>query len=107
MLAGHLGVKGVEGADGVVGCMITGVDHMKYKGLCKTGGLSYSRLREVLLDEIAKLGFDPAMFGMHSLHAGGTTAAANGGVQGRLRESEGQTKSRAGVESDSPQPRPL
>ena len=66
---------------------------MKYKGLCKTGGLSYSRLRELLLDKIAKLGFDPAMFGMHSLHAGGTTAAANGGVQDRLLKRHGHRKS--------------
>ena len=52
--------------------------------LCRTGGTSYSRLRELLLDKIAKLGLDPALFGMHSLHAGGTTAAANGGEQDRL-----------------------
>ena len=33
-------------------------------------------LREVLLDKIAKPGFNPALFAMHSLHAGGATAAA-------------------------------
>ena len=51
------------------------------ESLRKAGGLSYSRLRELLLDKIAKFGFDPALFGMHSLHARGATAAANAGVQ--------------------------
>ena len=51
--------------------------------LHNAGGLSYSRLRELLLDKIEKLGFDPALFGMHSLRAGGATAAANAGVQDR------------------------
>ena len=32
--------------------------------LRKTGGISYSRLRELLFDKIVKLGFDPALFGM-------------------------------------------
>ena len=30
--------------------------------LRKTDGISYSRLRELLLDKIANLGFDPALF---------------------------------------------
>ena len=61
--------------------------------MCKTGGLSYSRLRELLLDKIAKLGFDPALFGMHNFRAGDATAAANGGVQGRLFKRHGRWKS--------------
>ena len=63
------------------------------EGLRKTGGLCYSRLRELLLDKIAKLGFDPALFGMHSLRAGGATAAANCGVQDRLFKRHGRWKS--------------
>ena len=63
------------------------------EGLRRTGGLSYSRLRELLLDKIAKLGFDPALFGMHSLRAGGATAAANCGVQDRLFKRHGRWKS--------------
>ena len=35
--------------------------------LRKNGGLSYTRLRELLLDKLAQLGFDPSLFGMHSL----------------------------------------
>ncbi|KAL5496816.1 hypothetical protein EMCRGX_G013176 [Ephydatia muelleri] len=53
----------------------------------------YSRLRELLLDKIAKLGFDPALFGMHSLPAGGAIAAANAGVQDTLFKRHGCWKS--------------
>ena len=59
------------------------------------GGISYSRLRELMLDKIAKLGFDPALFGMHSLWTGGATAAANAGVQDRLVKRHGCWKSEA------------
>ena len=48
--------------------------------LRKSGGLSYSRAREILLEKITAMGWDPSQFGMHSLRAGGATAAANGGV---------------------------
>ena len=50
------------------------------KKLRKGGGLSYSRARELLLEKIKSMGMDPALFGMHSLRAGGATAAANAGV---------------------------
>ena len=63
--------------------------------LRKAGGLSYPRLRELLLDKIAKFGFDPALFGMHSLRAGGATAAAYAGVQDRLLKRHGRWKSEA------------
>ena len=36
-----------------------------------------------MLDKLAQLGFDPSLFGMHSLRAGGATAAANAGVEDR------------------------
>ena len=57
------------------------------------GGLSYSRLRALLLDKIAKLMFDPALFGMHSLPAGGAIVAANAGVQDTLFKRHGCWKS--------------
>ena len=72
------------------------------------GGLSYSRLRELLLDKIAKLGFDPALFGMHSLPAGGAIAAANAGVQDTLFKWHGHWKSESakdGYGKDSAQRR--
>ena len=45
------------------------------------------------MEKIAKLRFDPALFGMHSLRADGATAAANGGVQDRLFKQHGRWKS--------------
>ena len=57
------------------------------------GGLSYSRLRELLLAKLEQLGMDPKLFGMHSLRAGGATAAANAGVPDRLFKRHGRWKS--------------
>eukprot|EP00731_Ephydatia_muelleri_P008282 Em0004g620a len=61
--------------------------------LRKNGGLSYTRLRELLLDKLSELGFDPTLFGMHSLRAGGAIAAANTGVENRLFKRHGRWKS--------------
>ena len=61
--------------------------------LRKGGGLSYSRARELLLEKIKSMGMDPALFGMHSLRAGGATAAANAGVPDRLFKRHGRWKS--------------
>ena len=59
----------------------------------KTGGLSYTRLRELLLSKISQLGYDPTLFSMHSLRAGGATAAANAGVEDRLFKHHSRWKS--------------
>ena len=59
----------------------------------KTGGLIYTRLRELLLSKISQLGYDPTLFSMHSLWAGGATAAANSGVEDRLFKHHGHWKS--------------
>ena len=56
--------------------------------LRKTGGIRYSRPRELLLNKIAKLGFDPALFGMHSLRAGGAIASSPG-RQFKFRKKDG------------------
>ena len=61
--------------------------------LPKTGGLSYTRLRELLIAKIAQLGMDPALFGMHSLRTGGATAAANAGMPDRLFKRHGRWRS--------------
>ena len=65
----------------------------KGEKLHKSGGLSYTRLRELLLAKIRQLGWDPAVFGMHSLRAGGATAAANAGIPDRLFKRHGRWKS--------------
>ena len=55
------------------------------------GGLSYIRLRELLLSNyISQLGYDPTLFSMLSLRAGGATAAANAGVEDRLFKRHGR-----------------
>ena len=59
----------------------------------KGGSLGYSRLRELLLEKISSLGMDPKLFGMHSLPAGGATAAVNAGVPDRLFKRHGRWKS--------------
>ena len=58
--------------------------------LRSSGSLSYTRIRrELLLEKITQLGFDPKLFGLHSLRAGGATAAANAGVADRLFKRHG------------------
>ena len=58
--------------------------------LRKGGGLSYSRAREILLEKIRGMGWDPSQFG---LRAGGATAAANAGVPDRLFKRHGRWRS--------------
>ena len=56
-------------------------------------GLSYTRTRELFLEAIESLGYPEAKFGLHSLRAGGATAAANSGVNDRLFKRHGRWKS--------------
>ena len=75
-------------------CVFRGITVIKDgEHLRKAGGLSYIRLRELLLCKISQLGFDPKLFGMHSLRAGGATAAANAGVPDRMFKRHGRWKS--------------
>ena len=50
---------------------------------CPTG-IRYTRTREIVLQAFAELGFPKHLFGLHSLRAGGASAAANAGVSDRL-----------------------
>ena len=61
------------------------------------GSLSYTRLRELFLNKLAELGFDPKQFGLHSLRSGGATAAANSGVPDRLFKRHGRWRSESAV----------
>ena len=56
-------------------------------------GLSHSRAREVLLNTLEVLGYPKSKFGLHSLRAGGASAAANAGVNDRLFKRHGRWKS--------------
>ena len=57
------------------------------------GGLSYTRMRELLLEKLEAIGLNPKLYGLHSLHAGGATAAANAGVPDRLFKRHGRWRS--------------
>ena len=61
--------------------------------LRKQGGLSYSRMRELLLEKLEAVGLDPKLFSLHSLRSGGATAAANAGVPDRLFKRHGRWRS--------------
>ena len=63
--------------------------------LRKSGKLSYTRVRELMLSKLSSLGFDARQFGMHSFRAGGATAAANAGVPDRLFKRHGRWRSEA------------
>ena len=87
-------------------CALGGVtgdqDKFLFRGLCTTkttsklrnsGGLSYTRAREVMLEMLEAIGLDKRQFGLHSLRAGGASAAANAGVVDRLFKRHGRWRS--------------
>ena len=61
--------------------------------LRESGSLSYTRLQECFKGKLESLGFPAECYGLHSLRAGGATAAANGGVPDRLFKRHGRWKS--------------
>ena len=74
--------------------LFRGIVHTKKGGrLRASGSLSYTRMRELLLDELSGLGFNAKSFGVHSLRSGGATAAANAGVPDRLSKHHGRWRS--------------
>lgn len=58
-----------------------------------SGKLSYSTLRELFKKKLTELGYPAIEFGLHSLRAGGATAAANAGVPDRLFKRHGRWRS--------------
>ena len=50
-------------------------------------------MREVFLAKLKSLGFNAKQFGLHSLRAGGATAAANAGIPDRLFKRHGRWRS--------------
>ena len=57
------------------------------------GQLSYSTLQELFKKKLVELGYQAKQFGLHSLRAGGATAAANAGIPDRLFKSHRRWKS--------------
>ena len=74
-----------------------------YRGISKVkgkeklraaGGLSYTRMRELVLGKIREMGYDAKEFGLHSFRAGGATmAASNPNVPERLFKRHGRWRS--------------
>ena len=64
----------------------------KVQKLRKEGGLTYSRMRELLKEKLQELGFSSTEFSLHSLRAGGATAAAGAGVLDRIFKRHGRWK---------------
>ena len=58
--------------------------------LWPTGGISYTRVRELLLEVLKNVGLDPTEFGLHNLRSGSATAAANAGVPDRWFKRHGR-----------------
>ena len=56
----------------------------------RSKGLSYSRLRELVLEAFKDIVPDISAIGTHSLRSGGATAAANAGVPDRLFKRHGR-----------------
>lgn len=74
-------------------------DKLLFRGLSPTkqgyrlrpsGGLSYTRVRELVLEKVKEIGLDPKQFGLHSLRSGGASAAANAGVPDRWFKRHGR-----------------
>ena len=61
--------------------------------LRRGGSISYTRVRELILEKIQSLGYNAADFGVHSFRAGGATVAANAGVPDRMFKRHGRWKS--------------
>ena len=55
--------------------------------------LSYTRAREIVLSAFESIGLNKKSFGLHSLRAGGASAAANANVNDRLFKRHGRWKS--------------
>ncbi|XP_072028609.1 integrase/recombinase xerD homolog [Amphiura filiformis] len=63
------------------------------KYVVRSRKLSYSRCREILKEALGEIGLDASKFGVHSLRAGGASAAAAFGVPDRLFKRHGRWKS--------------
>ena len=72
--------------------------------ITKTQGISDSRIKEVFKNYITDITANPEKYGLHSLRAGGASAAANNGVTDRLVSKQGRwssEKARNGYIKDS------
>ena len=63
------------------------------EGLRQSAAISYGRPRELFKLKLEELGHPAAKYELHSLRAGGATAAANAGVPDRLFKRQGLLRS--------------
>ena len=61
--------------------------------LRESGAISYTRVRELILEKLSAIGLDPKRFGLHSLRSRGASAAANAGVPDRMFKRLGRWRS--------------
>jgi len=73
--------------------LFRGIVTGKMEKLRATGGLSHTRMAELLKDKLLDLGFSSKEFSLHSLRSGGATAAAVAGVPDRLFKKHGRWRS--------------
>ena len=69
---------------------LSSTKHMHGYRLRDSGGLSYTRACELVLEKLKAIGLDARQFGMHSLRSGGASAAANAGLPDRLFKRHGR-----------------
>ena len=67
--------------------------HTEKKMELRKEPMSYSRANELIKRELQKEELDPKLYGVHSLRAGGASAAAALGVPGRLFQRQGKWRS--------------
>ena len=71
--------------------LFCGITHSNFgEKLRVAGGLSYTRMWELLQMKLQQLGHSPDLFGTHSLRSSGATAVANAGVPDRLFKRHGR-----------------
>lgn len=75
-------------------CLFRGIINTKRGERLRTSGsLSYTTMRELFKKKLMEFGHPAEEFGLHSLRAGGATAAARAGVPDRLFKRHGRWKS--------------
>ena len=75
-------------------CLFRGILHTRNGSKLRvSGGLSYTRVRELVLEKLEAIGLDKHQFGVHSLRSGGASAAAQAGVPDRLFKRHGRWRS--------------
>ena len=71
--------------------LFRGIIHSKNGSkLRDNGGLSYTTVRETVLERFKAIGLDKQQYGLHSLRAGGASGAANAGVPDRMFKRHGR-----------------